>query len=247
MADSRTGGRRIAMWSGPRNISTAMMRAWENRPDTDVVDEPLYAAYLHTTGLSHPARDAVLASQSSDWREVCAALTAQVPPGRVFYQKHMTHHLTPDVGLDWLGQLEHAFLIRTPERVLRSYAKVRAEVCAEDLGFEQQVRVYEAVIDRTGKRPPVIDAADVLAAPEAALRALCTALSLDFDPAMLAWPEGPRDSDGVWAEHWYSAVWRSTGWLPDPEPSFELSPEHQRLAEECRPHYLRMQEHAIQL
>lgn len=206
---------RIAMWSGPRNLSTALLRAWGNRDDTAVVDEPLYAYYLRHTGIEHPARDAVLATQDDDWRRVTSWLVGPVPDDKaIWYQKHMTHHVTDDIGLDWLDGLRSAFLIREPAQVIASYAAVRSAPTLDDLGLPQQWRLFAHVSERSGAVPPVIDAADLLQDPPAVLRALCTRLGVEFSDRMLSWPPGPRASDGVWAAHWYGAVERSTGFAP---------------------------------
>ena len=229
---------RIAMWSGPRNLSTATMRSWENRPDTVVVDEPLYAYYLASTRLDHPGRDEVVASQPTDWRTVVRPLTeAALPaPAAIQYQKHMTHHVLPDVDLETLAPLRHAFLIRDPLRVLASYARVREEPTLADLGLPQQVALFR----RFGG--PVIDADDLLRDPETTLRRLCGALDVPFDPAMLSWPAGPRASDGVWAPHWYAGVEASTGFGPYRDTPADL-PEHLApLAEACRPYYEELRE-----
>ncbi len=207
--------RHIAMWSGPRNISTAMMRAFENRPDTHVSDEPLYAHYLAASGIDHPGREAILASQSTDWRTVVEALCGEPPAGQdVWYQKHMTHHMLAVVGRRWMERVTNCFLIRDPHEVLASYVKRRADVTLEDLGFPQQVELFDHVCQRLGAPPPVLDAKDVLLDPERALGALCAAVDLPFSPAMLQWPTGPRDTDGVWAPHWYDAVYASSGFGP---------------------------------
>jgi hypothetical protein len=220
------------MWSGPRNLSTAMMRSFENRADCSVVDEPLYAAYLAATGLDHPGRDDVLASQPTDPALVLAELAGGPVPTPLQYQKHMTHHLLDDVDRGALSGLGHAFLVRDPERVLTSYAKVRQEPTLEDLGLPQQVELFETF------GGPVLDAADVLADPERALRALCAALGIGFDPAMLAWPAGPRDSDGVWAPHWYAGVEASTGFgRSSPGSGDPLPARLEPLLERCRPYY----------
>jgi hypothetical protein len=223
------------MWSGPRTVSTALMRAWENRPDTVVVDEPLYAFYLAATGLDHPGREEVIASQSADWRVVLRGLAEDaLPPGAAIqYQKHMTHHLLPSVDQAALAPLRHAFLIRDPRWLLASYARVRAAPTLDDLGLRQQVEIFEEF------GGPVIDSADLLAAPEAALRALCAALGVPFSAAMLSWPPGPRDSDGVWAPYWYDSVRRSTGFVPvaaSPDPP-DLAPSLGALAERCLRYY----------
>jgi hypothetical protein len=223
---------RIAMWSGPRNLSTAMMRSFENRADCSVVDEPLYAAYLAATRLDHPGRDDVIASQSTDPALVVADLTGGPLSTPVQYQKHMTHHLLPEIDRSSMGVLTHAFLVRDPERVLTSYAKVRDEPTLEDLGLPQQLELFETY------GGPVVDAADVLRDPRTTLGLLCDAVGIAFSDEMLAWPAGPRDSDGVWAPHWYAGVEASTGFAPyspgagDPLPD-RLVP----LLERCRPYY----------
>ncbi len=223
---------RIAMWSGPRNISTAMMRAWENRPDTVVVDEPFYGYYLRGTGIEHPGRDEVLASYETDWRRVVEQLSGPAPDGAgIFFQKHMTHHLLPEVDLSRLTGLRHAFLIRDPRDVLISYAKVRAEPTLDDLGLLRQVELYRHF------GGPVLDARDVLLSPEPMLRTLCGALGVPFSERMLSWPAGPRATDGVWARYWYDAVQRSTGFAayrPKAEP---LPARLEPLLEACRPYY----------
>jgi hypothetical protein len=241
-------GVRIAMWSGPRNISTAMMRSFGNRSDCFVTDEPLYACYLDGTGAPHPMREAVLASQSRDWREVTDWLTGPIPEGRtVWYQKHMTHHLLPDMDREWFDGLVHCFLIRDPRRVLASYAKKRdEEVRVEDVGMIQQAEIFDEVVARNrGRIPPVIDAADVLAAPAATLARLCDAVGIAFESAMLAWPPGRRSTDGVWAEHWYHAVEQSTGFAPPPPEPDPLAPELEALAETCQPAYERLRRYAL--
>jgi hypothetical protein len=206
---------RLAMWSGPRNISTAMMRAWENRGDCAVVDEPLYAHYLARTGLDHPGREEVIAAGETEWRKVSAQLTGPVPGGRaIWYQKHMTHHLLPNIERGWLADLTHAFLIRDPREVIVSYIKSRPNVTPEDIGVTQQLEIFEHVRRLCGVTPPVLDAAEFLQAPERQLRGLCARLGIDFTPHMLAWPPGPRASDGVWAPYWYEAVVRSSGFEP---------------------------------
>jgi hypothetical protein len=242
------------MWSGPRTISTALMRSFENRPDTVVMDEPLYGFYLARTGVPHPGRDEVIKSMRNGWRDVLDELTlAPLPAGKtIYYQKHMAHHLLPEVDRAAFGGLRHAFLIRDPRQLLASYAKVRARPALADLGLEQQVEIFRTF------GGPVVDASDILRQPERTLRAVCAALGIPFDPAMLSWPAGPRDTDGVWARYWYEGVWRSTGFgryrespsdlpgQPDPPdppnapdlPDLpDLPPELEPLAEACQPFY----------
>ena len=228
---------RVAMWSGPRNISTAMMRAWENRPDTVVVDEPLYAAYLARTGIDHPARDEVIASQPTDLEAVVADLSAPLPGGRrVHYAKHMAHHVPRDMDLSWTLPFRNVLLIRDPVEVVASYVRAREPVDfdAEEIGLPQQARLLE-LWDEHGIDAPIIDAGEFLRAPEAHLRWLCDWLGIEFTDRMLSWPAGPRESDGVWAPHWYEAVWSSTGFNPWRPRETSLSGHDAAVAEACRP------------
>ena len=240
-------GTRIAMWSGPRNISTAMMRSFEARGDTAVTDEPFYAAYLHRTGIDHPLRDEVLASQSTDPREVAAGLVGPVPGGKpIWYQKHMTLHLLEGFDRDWMSQVLNAFLIRDPPAVLASYAAKRTHVTLADLGFLQQRRLFEREAERLGASPPVVDAADILANPARTLERLCRALGIAYTASMLGWPRGPRPTDGVWAPAWYQSVERSTGFEPrGVESAALLPPPLQRLADEAQPHYEALKAHCL--
>jgi hypothetical protein len=220
------------MWSGPRNLSTALMRSFENRADCSVVDEPLYAAYLHETGLGHPGRDEVIASQPTSPAAVVEALTSGPVATSLQYQKHMTHHVLPSVPRAALAGLTHAFLVRDPERVLTSYAKVREQPTLEDLGLPQQRELFETY------GGPVVDAADVLRDPRGTLTLLCSSLGIGFDEAMLSWPAGPRDTDGVWAPYWYADVEASTGFAPYSPGSGDPLPDHLvPLLERCRPYY----------
>ncbi len=226
------------MWSGPRNISTALMRAFEARGDTAVVDEPFYACYLAATGLDHPLRRAVLDSQPQAAAEVVRKLRVPLPPGcSVQYQKHMAHHLVFEPDERWLDELRHAFLIRDPAAMVASYARKRETVAAADLGLGRQRQLYRQVARLTGRRPPVIDARDVLTDPAALLAALCADLGIPYTAAMCHWPPGIRASDGVWASHWYDAVARSSGFAPYRAPAIDLDPAQQAVADQCRDDY----------
>jgi hypothetical protein len=258
-AGREAGVARIAMWSGPRTLSTALMRSFENRADTVVVDEPLYGYYLAATGIAHPGRDEIMTSMPTAWPEVMDRLASgRLPAGKtVFYAKHMTHHLLPEVDRKLFAGMRHAFLIRDPRRLLASYAKVRATPTLADLGLEQQVEIFQ----RFGG--PVIDAADLAARPQAILSALCSALAIPFDPAMLSWPAGPRPTDGVWAKHWYANVWASTGFRSPPRAdgaearssgserttgapgASQLPPELEPLADLCQPFYDELASHRL--
>ncbi len=231
------------MWSGPRNISTAMMRSWENRGDTAVWDEPLYAYYLHTTGIEHPGADEVIAAGETDWRQVVKRITGPVPGGkRIFFQKHMTHHLLDEIDRGWLRELINCFLIRNPAEVVASYARTRENPVIEDVGVVQQAEIYDYLCAQDQHPPVVVDARDVLENPEGTLRRLCDGVGVEFTPRMLAWPAGPRDSDGVWARYWYDSVIASTGFMPYRQRSLRLSPELNAIAETCEPHYRRLYE-----
>ena len=228
---------RVAMWSGPRNISTAMMRAFENRPDTVVVDEPLYAAYLARTGIGHPVREAVIASQPTDLATAVAGLSAPPPPGRrVHYAKHMAHHVSRDMDLRWTLRFRNVLLIRDPVEVVGSYVRARETCEPDDIGLPQQGWLLE-LWDEHDIEVPILDARDFLRAPEAHLRWLCEWLGIPFTARMLSWPPGPRPSDGVWAPHWYDAVWSSTGFEPWRPRQTSLSGHDAAVAEACRPMY----------
>ena len=233
--------RRIAMWSGPRNLSTAMMRSFGARADCAVSDEPFYAAYLKATGLDHPMRDEVLSSQAKNAAQVAADLLGPVPGGRpVWYQKQMSHHMIEGFPLDWMDQVTNVFLLRSPERVLASYAQKRESVTLADVGFEGQAMLFERVADRLGHAPVVVEAEDIRRDPRGTLAALCTAIDLPFDEAMLSWAPGQHADDGVWAPHWYGAIFNTTGFAPPDERAPDL-PEHLRvIADAARPFYERM-------
>jgi hypothetical protein len=228
---------RVAVWSGPRNISTAMMRAFENRPDTVVVDEPLYGAYLARTGIDHPAREEVIASQPTDLSVAVAGLSAPLPPGRrVHYAKHMAHHVSRDVDLSWTLRFRNALLIRDPVEVVASYVRAREACEPDDIGLRQQEWLL-ALWEEHDIEVPILDAGDFLRAPEAHLRWVCDWLGIPFTDRMLSWPAGPRASDGVWAPHWYANVWASTGFEPWRPRETNLSDHDAAVAETCRPIY----------
>ncbi|MEO5720083.1 MAG: HAD family hydrolase [Chthoniobacterales bacterium] len=232
---------RIAMWSGPRNISTALMRAWGNRADTVVVDEPFYAHYLQTTGAEHPIAAEVIAAGETDWRQLVAQLTGPVPQGRrIFYQKQMTHHLLPEIERTWLGEVVNCFLLRDPREVIVSYLKKNGEPTAMDLGFPQQAEIFDWVRTRNGAVPPVIDARDVLENPARVLRLLCEAVGVEFSEAMLSWPPGLRATDGIWAKHWYGEVVHSTSFRAPTTRQEEVPARLAPVYDECRAIYERL-------
>lgn len=237
---------RIAMWSGPRNLSTAMMRSFSSRPDTFITDEPFYAHYLRETGIGHPGRDLVIAQGQTDWRKVVDAITGPVPDGKaVWYQKHMAHHMLPHVDVARLGGLTHAFLIRSPKEVILSYTKVHPEMTINETGLPYQMSLFERAAQRTGATPAVIDARDVLTDPAGVLSVLCDRLGIAWTEAMLSWPAGPHPQDGPWAPYWYDSVYRSTG-FDKYAPRDEPVPDHLRgLLDEAQALYDRLAAHRI--
>jgi hypothetical protein len=237
---------RIAMWSGPRNISTALMYAFGNRPDCACWDEPFYAFYLKQSGIDHPLSDAIIAAGETEFGRVVERCLGPVPDSRpVFYQKHMTHHMLPGFDRSWTLRLTNAFLIRAPDRVLVSYARKRDDVTLRDIGFVEQCEIFEMVADHLGRPPPVVDADDILADPRRALERLCADLGIPFRNEMLEWAAGPRPYDGVWARHWYGAAWRSTGFAAPPPDAPELTGDLSRLADAARPYYERMRRFSV--
>ena len=226
------------MWSGPRNISTAMMRAWGNRPDTFVCDEPLYAHYLQQTGLPHPGADEVIRHHEADWRKVVDWLTGDVPQGKaIFYQKQMAHHLLPEIDRGWLMHVTNCFLIREPREMITSLIKITPQPTLPDTGLPQQLEIFNLVRERTGEIPPVLDAQDVLGDPRRMLQLLCERLGITFRDEMLNWPAGPRETDGIWAKHWYKEVETSTSFRPYRPKSDPLPQEFTQLYNDCRAIY----------
>ncbi len=228
---------RIAMWSGPRNISTAMMRSWESRVDTSVIDEPFYAFYLAQTHSPHPGFDEIVAAQSTDFEQVVRELTEKPCDSPLQYQKHMTHHMLAGVDLTWTAGLRHCFLIRDPAQVVLSYTNSRGVCSAEDIGINRQAELYREISGITGQDIPVLDSNEVQNAPETILPRLCERLDVPFSDSMLAWPRGPRDSDGVWARHWYHNVERSTGFSPYRKKSLPLDDAQQEVVTQVQVSY----------
>ncbi|MDW4498059.1 HAD family hydrolase [Sulfitobacter sp. D35] len=222
---------RIAMWSGPRNLSTAMMYSFGARDDFHVMDEPFYGAYLIETGLDHPMRDEILAVHETDARSVAEVCGVELADRPHLYMKHMAHHMLDGFPLGWAEGCVNVHLIRHPARVIASYAAKREAPDLRDIGFEQQT----ALFDRLGGI--VVDSDDIRADPEAMLRLLCDRIGLRFDAAMLCWPAGTRSADGVWAAHWYGAVHQSTGFAGAEGPLPDLSGREAELSAEALPYY----------
>ncbi len=230
--------KRIAMWSGPRNLSTALMYSFASRRDCHVIDEPFYAAYLAKTGIVHPMQDQILASQSQCGEEVSDQLMTAVD-GPIFYQKHMTQHMIAQMPREWMADVVNVFLIRHPIRVVASYAKKREGPCLHDLGFEQQAQLFDYATE-LGQSPIVIDSFDIRKNPEKMMRKLCEALGIPWDAGMLRWNKGGHASDGVWAEHWYGAVHASTGFAQAEGQLPKLDTEYRKVAAQAMPFYDRL-------
>lgn len=237
----------IAMWSGPRNISTAMMRAWENRPDTVVCDEPLYAHYLLATGhTDHPGFNETIRQHETDWRKVVDWLSGPIADGNsIFYQKHMAHHLLPGMNLDWIAKLTNCLLIRDPADVLRSLVEFLPSPSVDDTGLPHQVDLFETICSLVGTYPPVLDASDVLLNPRGMLQALCLRLKLPFLESMLQWPAGPRETDGAWAPHWYAKVYATTGFASYRPKTNELPDRMRPVLDQCHELYGLLYRHRI--
>lgn len=237
---------RIAMWSGPRNLSTALMYAFASRGDCAVWDEPFYAAYLHATGIPHPMAAEIIAAAEPDPTKVAEACLGEIPGGQpLFYQKHMTLHMIPAFERGFMLGLTNVFLIRHPARVIASYAKKRESPTLEDVGYVQQAHLFHQVADWMGEPPIVVDSFDIRAKPLETLTKLCAALNIPFIEKMLHWPAGPKPYDGVWAPHWYNAVHASTG-LDEPEgPLPVLEHDFARLSDRAMPYYERLKSFAI--
>jgi len=232
---------RIAMWSGPRNLSTAMMYSFGARDDCAIWDEPFYAAYLARTGLAHPMAAEIIAAGVRDADRARALCLGGVPGGKaVFYQKHMVHHLQAGADHGWIGEMVNVFLIRHPARVIASYHHKHEHPRLDDLGFRQQADLFDWLRLQGKAAPVVIDSADIRANPEAMLRALCARIGLAFDPAMLHWPAGGHADDGVWAPHWYNAVWQSTGFADAEGPLPEVPTELVPVLEQALPYYQKL-------
>jgi len=226
---------RIAMWSGPRNLSTAMMYSFGARPDFAVWDEPFYAAYLAKTGIDHPMRAEILAAGEADPVKVAARCIGPIPGGKPhFYMKHMPHHMAPGFPVDWAKDCVNVHLIRHPARVVASYAAKREQATLDDIGFRQQVEVYRAL------GGVVIDSFDIRQDPRGALSGLCEKIGLVFDEAMLNWPAGGHPDDGAWAPHWYGAVHRSTGFAGPEGDLPGLSGTDADLVQAAMPYYREM-------
>lgn len=231
----------IAMWSGPRNLSTALMYSFAARGDCAVWDEPFYGAYLRQTRLAHPMHREILATQETDAAVVADRCRGQIPQEQsLFYQKHMCQHMLPDIPKNWMNEVQNVFLIRHPARVLASFAAKYEEPELADIGFVQQAELFDRVADNLGHAPIVIDSFDIRQNPKGVLEKLCEALGIAWTPKMLAWPKGGHALDGIWAAHWYGAVHKSSGFAGPEGPLPDLTSRYAKIVEQALPSYRRL-------
>ena len=234
------------MWSGPRNISTALMRSWESRSDTFVIDEPFYAHYLSVTNVDHPGRDEIVQSGETDQSVVSKGLISDIDDScSIYFQKHMTHHMIPSVGREWMKDVVNCFLIRDPKDMILSYTKVNSNLSMHLLGLEDQYELFEYVTKINGRAPTVVDSKDILLDPRETLRLLCEKLGVVFTEEMLSWSKGVRDTDGIWAKYWYDNVINSTGFNTYTEKNEVIRDEYLQLYEDCLKIYEKLSKHKI--
>ena len=236
---------KLAVWSGPRNISTALMYSFAQREDFAVIDEPFYASYLAITGLDHPMREEVLASQSTDPKLVIKSLLCDKSQNAShIYQKHMTQHMVASVPRKWMADVVNVFLIRHPARVVASFAKKYKNPTQDDIGFLKQIELFRYLCG-LGQTPVVVNSFDLRQNPRKILTKLCNSIGLEFDPKMLYWSAGGMDYDGIWAQYWYEAVHQSTGFEKPEGPLPKLNGPKKLLAESALRHYELMMEFCI--
>ena len=234
------------MWSGPRNISTALMRSWESRSDTFVIDEPFYAHYLSVTNVDHPGRDEIVQSGETDQSVVSKGLISDIDDScSIYFQKHMTHHMIPSVDREWMKDVVNCFLIRDPKDMILSYTKVNSNLSMHLLGLEEQYELFEYVTKINGRAPPVVDSKDILLDPRETLRLLCEKIGVVFSEEMLSWSKGVRDTDGIWAKYWYDNVINSTGFNTYTEKNEVIRDEYLQLYEDCLKIYEKLSKHKI--
>jgi len=228
----------IGMWSGPRNVSTALMRSFENRSDCFVSDEPFYSYFLYKTGLKHPLSDEIVKSGLIDYDKIIKYITGPIPSSKnIWYQKHMAHHILEGENLDWIKNMKNCLLIRHPNDVILSYSKKNEINSIQQLGYLQQIEIYKMLTKETGNSPVIIDAQDLLRKPKKMLIEICKKLEIKFDDKMLSWPSGARETDGVWGKHWYKQVKASTGFKPYIKRNRIIPLKYQILYDECMKYY----------
>jgi hypothetical protein len=238
----------IAMWSGPRNLSTAMMYSFAQRSDTRVVDEPFYAAYLSKTGIQHAMYQEIIDDGETNPSNVISRCTELLTDNKpILYQKHMTKHMIEGIDRSWIDQVTNVFLIRDPRRVIASYHAKQEQPDLSDIGVKEQVELFDRVCQKTGNTPTVIDSADILLQPKEMLLKLCQAIGIEFQASMLEWQAGPKSYDGIWAPHWYKSVWQSTGFSGSVRKPPDLPKELRKLADKAEQYYQELICHKIKV
>jgi len=238
--------KRISMWSGPRNISTALMRSFENRSDTFVIDEPFYSFFLKNTGIKHPIYKEVIEKYDSSWNNIANTLIGPIPNNKkIWYQKLMTHHWADNQPLDWTINTINCFLIRNPKDVILSYLKIHQEVTPELIGLPQQVHMFNHITEQINKIPIVISSEDILKNPKLMLQKLCNLLDIPFLEQMLSWPTGARESDGIWGKYWYKNVVKTSSFSKFSEKNEEFPRQFSSLLDKCNTYYKQMEKYKI--
>ena len=237
--------KRIAMWSGPRNLSTALMRSFASRDDCEVLDEPFYASYLSATGYNHPMRADIIGSQKTNFDLIASICSTGKLKQKIQYQKHMAHHMLDKWDRSFVEKLTNVFLVRPPKKVVRSLGLKLHSFDVKQTGFIQQFEIFQFIVKKTGKIPTVISADDIRRAPEKALRALCNAINIEFIDSMLKWSQGPHPYDGIWGKHWYSSVNSTTGFVFDSEKKLDLSKDERHMVSLLQPFYKELEKHKL--
>ena len=236
------------MWSGPRNISTALMRSFENRPDTFVSDEPFYAHFLNETGEDHPYRKEIILQGETSWSAVAKNITGDIPNNKqIWYQKHMAQHNMQGKEMNWIWKLKNILLIRHPEEVILSYIKKNDIQNISQLGYRQLNDLFTILKKGCSDTPHIIDASDVLKDPEGMLKQLCGKLNITFYKEMLSWPAGRRDSDGIWGKHWYGSVEKSTGFKKYTKSNNPLPSDLVSLFKDSMEYYQQLYQHRMRI
>ncbi len=239
---------KIAMWSGPRSISTAMMRSFENRGDTFVSDEPFYAHYLNETTEDHPYRKETILQGETNWNKVVQYITGDIPKGKkIWYQKHMAQQNLPGKDLRWIHKMDNILLIRHPKEVILSYIKKYEIKNILQLGYVQQMELFIKLTDGSINVPLIIDSYDLLDDPEGMLKELCSRIDIPFYKEMLVWPEGGRSSDGIWGQYWYDSVKRSTGFIGHVNNNDILPSSMEVYFAKCMEYYQQLYKHRIRI
>ena len=237
---------KIAMWSGPRNVSTALMYSFNERFDCYVTDEPLYANYLEKTGIKHPDFSKIIKKNETDFSLVIKWLTGPIPEKKsIWYQKHMCHHIPPESDISWIDCFSNCFLIRNPREVILSLSKITDFVSLDATGLPQQLMILNYMIEKGEEIPPIIDSKDLLENPDLILMALCRELGIDYLPQMTSWDVGPKKCDGIWAKHWYNSAWSSSGFNEYIESDGELVGELESVNLEAQEIYQKLWERRL--